>query len=202
MLISTDFIHLQNCVDSPVIQNLFPHLTGITTDAQCCCRYAKDADCKLLQDFLVEEVLFKIVWCQYANAASRTVVENFSQVQHSASAVTKSAPLRPVLPPQVLDEVASMIIDILVVLGQDEGVLVAYWPGFQTACVDVLLDTSSENDTRLSRLERFFSLLDMKIAGKEKPNNPWLLLNVVQPFVSKAFPALKNSVSLFPFLRI
>jgi hypothetical protein len=155
-----------------------------------------------LQDFLVEELLLKIIWCQYANVASQSLTEDSSPDQDSAKAVTVSAHLQPVLPPQVSDEVASTIVDILILLGQEKDVLDAFWPGFQTACVGVLLDTSSENDARLARLGSFFSVLDVKIPEKEKPKHTWLLLNVVQPFVAKGFPALKNSVSLFCFLSM
>ncbi|KAG0592544.1 hypothetical protein KC19_1G261500 [Ceratodon purpureus] len=156
-------------------------------------RYAKDAECKELQDFLVEEVLLKLVWCQYANIASQSLVGDASLDQDSAKADIISAHSQLVLPPHVSDEVVNTIVDVLILLGQEKGVLDAFWPGFQTTCVGVLLNTSSENDVRLARLGSFFSVIDVKIPEKEKTIHTWLLLNVVQPFVVKGFSALKNS---------
>jgi len=169
-------------------------LADIVTDLPCFCRYAKDADCKIFQDFLVEEVLLKIVWYQYANFASQTLLESSSQDQDFTNAVAKSAHLQPVLPSPVWDDVVSTIVDILILLGQEEGVLDAFWPGFQTTCVSIILDVSSENASRLARLGDFFSVLHAKIPEIEKTNNMWLLLNVVQPFVAKGFPAIRHSV--------
>ena len=191
---------MQNCVDRFFVNTFSFIPTDITTDIQTCCRYAEDADCKILQDFLVEEVLLKIVWYQYANVSTPSLGYDFSQDQGSASAVIMSVHLQPVLPLQVLDEVASNFVDVLILLGPEKGVLDAFWPGFQTACVGVLLDTSTENDARLARLGRFFSVLDVKVPEKEKSKNSWLLPNVIQPFVANAFPAIKNYVSLFSFL--
>lgn len=146
--------------------------------------------------------MFKIVWCQYANVASQNLLDKLSQDQDSTNAAAKSAHLRPILLPPVSDDVASTIVDILILLGQEEGLLDAFWPGLQTSCVGILLDKSSENGPRLARLGDFFSLLHEKMPEKEIRNNSWLLRNVVQPFVVKGFPAIRQSVSFLLFLSI
>uniref|UniRef100_A0A7I4A3R4 E3 ubiquitin-protein ligase listerin n=1 Tax=Physcomitrium patens TaxID=3218 RepID=A0A7I4A3R4_PHYPA len=154
-------------------------------------RYAEATSDKLLQDFLVKEVLLKIVWCQYADLSCQIFAES-SQDQDFASAVVKFPTSKSVLPRQICDEVAATIISILIPLSQ-EGVLHAFWSGFQSSCVGVLLDTSSGNESRLARLGTFFSVLDVKIPNKEESSNTWVLLDVVQPFVGKGFSAIKSS---------
>lgn len=149
----------------------------------------------------MDEVLFKIVWCQYANVASQNLLDKSSHDQDS-NAGAKSAHSHPVLLPPVSDDVARTIVDILIVLGQKEDLLDAFWPGLQTSCVNILLDKSSENGPRLARLGDFFSLLHEKLPEKENTNKSWLLRNVVQPFVAKGFPAIRHSVSFFLFLFI
>lgn len=188
--------HLWNGGAKTIIEH-FPSLLYRSTDILCCCRYAEATSDKLLQDFLVKEVLLKIVWCQYADLSCQIFAES-SQDQDFASAVVKFPTSKSVLPRQICDEVAATIISILIPLSQ-EGVLHAFWSGFQSSCVGVLLDTSSGNESRLARLGTFFSVLDVKIPNKEESSNTWVLLDVVQPFVGKGFSAIKSSVSFCLF---
>lgn len=150
------------------------------------CRFATDKAPKDLQDFLMEEVLLKMVWCCYLGVLDQESIP--------PSVVPKDGNVT--LSQETSLEVVGVVVDIMVLLGQDDDVLDIFWPGFQSTGLKILHETSPENDAHLARLAEFFSRLDRKTNQTDRKQIVWPVRDAVQPFVAKAFPAIKSAVSL------
>lgn len=158
-----------------------------------------------LQSFLVKEVFLKIIWYNYLGVGGQVPFNNDSEEKTTASngkILSRSIDFEgkniasATVSENAAQEMAASIVDMMILLGQEEGVLDAFWPGFQYVCLNIVLDTSPDNQLRLIRVAKFFRLLDVKISRDEKTRENWPLQNAVQPLVANAFSALKPFVSV------
>lgn len=161
-----------------------------------------------IQYFMIENVLVKILWNNYAFAGmplpdsiSVGLSANHETGFNAISDVTSAdhGSVKEKFTDQFIKHLRTCIIDLLAAIAlKSTNLIGAFCTLFQDVCLQMViyegryhLQSSSEGPGCISRISSFFSHLAELLSSNET-HNQWLLNQAVRPLVAKLYPVVKS----------